>query len=270
MAICECTSRSIFIVTYSIIRPRNGKNIGAFDIVHALVKGYNLSYFFAAFLSFGGFFLIKQWGKISLTDLARHNRIEHDASLVHHDAEYEAEYAPCDVDDNLVDALISEARTPREGGSSLSAEDLARVRVRRERASPTLDAVHAEIARGEMAIAFGVFGGLNGAVDGIPARWLREWIQHERIPSDWKPTHTQGMQQTVKASGLIRNAMKRLNSQDVDIKEESDFVTGGTISDASSSNGDSLFNHGDAQESTPGTSDAGDDNSVYKKEESEY
>ena len=93
----------------------------------------------------------------------------------------------------------------------LSAVDTARARVRRERESPRkLSAVQAEVARGEMAIALGVFGGKNGSKDGIPVEWLKEWIRDERLPQGWKYTHTQGMCQSVRASTDIRNAMKAI------------------------------------------------------------
>jgi hypothetical protein len=44
-----------------------------------------------------------------------------------------------------------------EKRSRNDAEDVARARIRRENESPVLDILHAEIARGEMAIALGVW-----------------------------------------------------------------------------------------------------------------
>lgn len=211
------------------------------DIANALMAGYNLTWLFAWFLTVGGFILIRQWGTLCLSDMSRHNCVEHDASLVHHNAADEAEYAPCHIDDTLVHALCSEAKTPRDGGFALSAEDLARVRVRREKASPPLDAMHAEIARGEMAIAFGVFGGLNGAQDGIPVEWLKEWIRDERIPHGWKSTHSQGLMTTIKASGVIRAAMKKLAEADEDESENSQELTLDTVSDTASSEDESVY-----------------------------
>ena len=62
--------------------------------------------------------------------------------------------------------------------------------MQREKVSPPLDPMHAEIAHGEMTITLGLFGGLNGTQDGIPVEWLREWIRDERIPCGWKSTHS--------------------------------------------------------------------------------
>lgn len=181
---------------------------------------------------------------------------------MHQNADLEAEYAPSDIDEGLVSALCSDARTPceKEGGYALNAEDVARCRVRREKESPPLDSVHAEIARGEMAIALGVFGGLNGAEDGIPLEWLKEWIRDERMPQGWKPTHSQGLLQTVKTSSVIRKAMEALLvKQDRDEKEqeEENVLVIDAGSDTSSSNGDSLFSPRSQSflETTPLTSD---------------
>lgn len=213
------------------------------DIANALIAGYNLTWLFAWFLTIGGLILIRQWGRLCLSDLARHNCVEHDASLVHHNAADEAEYAPCHIDDTLVHALCSHAKTPRNGGYALNAEDLARIRVHREKISPPLDPMHAEIARGEMAIALGLFGGLNGAQDGIPVEWLREWFRDERIPRGWKSTHSQGFLATIKASGVIREAMKKFVQEEGDEleKEIAQELIIDTASDISSSTDETVY-----------------------------
>jgi hypothetical protein len=180
------------------------------DLVHGLKAGYHLSTFLAWFLTIGTYFLLWQFTRLSLSDIGRHNYIEHDASLAHQNTELEDEYAPCEVDDTLLAALCADAKTPGKGCARLSAVDIARARVRRETESPKLTPVHAEIARGEMAIALGVFGGKNGSKEGIPVEWLKEWIKDERLPQGWKFTHTQGMCETVRASADIRAAMKRM------------------------------------------------------------
>jgi hypothetical protein len=183
------------------------------DFAHALQEGYHLSAFLAWFLAIGSFLLLRQFGRISLGDLARHNYVEHDASLAHKDAEFQAEYAPCAVDNTLLVALLADAKTLGEGTFRMNAYDVARARVRRERESPVLDPVHAEIARGEMAIALGIFGGKNGSKDGVPIGWLKEWFGYERLPQGWKYTHKQGILKTIMASRDIRNAMKQLRKE---------------------------------------------------------
>lgn len=238
--------------------------------MHALTAGYHLSTFFAWFLTIGTYILLLQFGRISLNDLARHNHIEHDASLAHQNSEYEAEYAPCEVDDSLLAALCEDAKTPGRVSARLNSEDIARARVRRERESP-LDGVHAEVARGEMAIALGVFGGTNGSKEGIPVKWLKEWIKDERLPQGWNYTHTQGFFETIKTSGDIRSAMKRL----VEKQESSAIETvAKTVSDndspsASSSQG-SLFVASETQDTTPQTSDSEEDEEKASVMSAEY
>jgi len=237
--------------------PRNGKDIGMRDMVHALKAGYHLSTFFAWFLTFVGYMVLQQFGRISLGDLARHNHIEHDASLVHRDAELEAVYAPCEVDDSLLEAFCSDAWTSGIGGAQMSAKDVGRARVRRENETPVpLNGVRGEIARGEMAIALGVFGGEHGCV---PIKWFREWFKYERLPRGWKPTHTQGFRLTFKMSWAIRSAMKKINEEE---DEEDDEVA---LSESISSSEDSFFTSGAAEETTPPTSDGEDRVSLKEK-----
>jgi hypothetical protein len=233
------------------------------DVAHALQAGYHLSTFFAWFLSVVGFMvLLQQFGRICLGDLARHNHIEHNASLVHKDAEFEAVYAPCDVDDNLLEAFCSDVKELGTKEARMNAEGVARARIRRENESAEpLDGLHAELARGEMAIALGVFGGRNGARDGVLMKWLKEWFKHERLPRGWKPTHTQGIFLSIKMSMDIRNAMNRLAAEE----DVADDEMGMALSDSASSSGDSLFISGEVSETTPPTSDSEDGTPVKKK-----
>jgi len=79
---------------------------------------------------------------MSLKDLARHELLEHDASLAHTDAIEGKEYAPTVVDKLYLKLLIADAKD----GVGLTTEDIARARVRRESAyAKPLDPVHAAI-----------------------------------------------------------------------------------------------------------------------------
>lgn len=79
-----------------------------------------------------------------------------------------------------------------EAAFMLGLEDIARARVRREKEAGPLGRLQARIARGEIAIAFGVFATTIGDKVGIPADFLRTWILDERLPDGWKPTHKTG------------------------------------------------------------------------------
>lgn len=237
-------------------------------MAQALKAGYHLSTFFAWFLTIGTYFLLRQFTYLSLSDLARHNYIEHDASLAHQNTEIDGEYAPCDVDDSLLAALCDDATMPGKGCPRLNAVDIARARVRREKESPKLSSVQAEVARGEMAIALGVFGGKNGSKEGIPVTWLTEWIKDERLPQDWKSTHTQGMFETIKASGDIRDEMKRMTESQGEAALGSGAFSD-TLSDIDSSSNlsskGSLFFSGEMHKITPPISVADDERLAEKK-----
>jgi len=191
--------------------PRDGKNIGAWDLVRALKKGYNLSTVLAFILAFGSILILGQYKSVSLHDLARHNLIEHDASLAHGDDVDDDEYAPTKVDEELLAALCAEGG--KELPDRMTLKDAARIRLKREAECKTLDSVHAEIARGEIVIAIGVLGGKDAAKKGVPISTLHDWMQHERLPENWKPDHTQGLYQTYKMAKVVRQRMKAARAQ---------------------------------------------------------
>ncbi|KAG2134871.1 Chloroperoxidase [Suillus bovinus] len=196
--------------------PRDGKNIGPLDLARALKSGYNISSVLAYILSFGSLLLLGQYRSLSLSDLARHNLIEHNASLVHKDDRNGAEYAPTKVNKRLLEALCA------QGGKVLpdrmTLEDAAHIRVKREAECGQLDGVHAEIARGEIVIAIGVLGGKDAAKNGVTISALHEWLQHERLPAGWKPDHTQGLYQTYKMTKYVRDRMGEIKAQKPPVK----------------------------------------------------
>jgi hypothetical protein len=192
-------------------RPHDGKQLTAPILIHALEEGYGLSTALARFLVYGGILLLGQGGAFDLKDLARHNRIEHDASLVHDDTKGRDEYAPTTPDLSLVKNLLLQA----EDGHVLTAEDIARARVQRESQCPVLNGLHSEIAKGEMAVALDVFGQGKGDHQGVPLGMLREWLAEERLPEGWKPTHTQGLLQTIRTAREIRNMMVTLEDKEI-------------------------------------------------------
>jgi hypothetical protein len=187
-----------------------------FDLTFGLMAGYNLSFLLAFFLSIGGFFLLGRVRNVSLYEIGKHGAIEHDASLVHDDTPPGEKYAPIGIHAGLVKQLICDAKTGIEEGEGpeagdrrtlMDVSDVARARVRREKSSPVLDGLHAEIARGEMAIILGVWETRAGRNMGVPVEWMREWIGHERLPSGWRATHVQGLFDVVKRARSIRDAM---------------------------------------------------------------
>jgi len=155
---------------------------------------------------------------VSLKQIGKHNCIEHNASLVHDDCPNTEEYAPIQVVPALLDALVGERRSDEKkpdavtGDDLLEIEDVAKFRVRREKECGPVDNVHAEIARGEMAIALGMWEYKVGSHAGIRKDWLRDWLEHGRLPNGWRPTHSQGLLDTVRRSKKMRSMMAQMKA----------------------------------------------------------
>jgi hypothetical protein len=116
---------------YTVSSPHEGRGIRLTQLVGALQDAYNISLVLAYFLSLTGFIACGSgwlWNRtLDLRQLALHNQLEHDASLVHADAAPGARYAPSAVDPRLLQAFIASAP---EGGVDYDA--LVRYRTRRE------------------------------------------------------------------------------------------------------------------------------------------
>lgn len=222
--------------------PRDGKCITPPVLIHALREGYHLSYPLAWFLTHGGFYLIGQRRKrICLHDLSRHNCIEHNASLVHPDVHYRDEYAPIDMHLHMLEDLMRYSKD----GVLMTPDDVARCRVAREAeyAIP-MDKIHAEIARGEMAIVLQLFNNPDNIsppssqrpslltrircalastplpppppapLPGIPNHMLRVWMHEERLPDGWMPYHRVGLLHTIRMATRLRRSMRALVNEE--------------------------------------------------------
>ncbi len=191
-------------------RPRDGKQLNGTIITRALEEGYGLSGVLAHVLVTGGIALLAQLGSFGLNDLARHNRIEHNASLVHDDTKDRDEYAPISPNPTLIRQFLEQVKD----GQFVTVEDVARARVWRESQCPGLHQFQAEIARGEMAIALGLFSQpVSNNKQGIPIDLLRVWFSEERLPDGWRPTHRQGLFETIRMSRQLYDEMKKIREK---------------------------------------------------------
>lgn len=141
---------------------------------------YNFTKPLAYLLALSGVFLCGDGRTVDLDHLARHNVIEHDASLSRQDTQPPNDYSPIPADPSLVDQLMRVS--PK---TFLVLEDLAVARVIRESQAVggPLSSLHAEIARAESGLILQVFGGDNTQVDkGV----LRAWLMDGRLPGYWK------------------------------------------------------------------------------------
>lgn len=202
----------------SSISPRDGKKISAWQIVQGLKSCYGLTTPFAMFLSYTTFVVLRHFGRMNLYDIGKHGVVEHNASLIHHDTPPGETYAPIEIDRKLLAEFVKDAGTEVEveveapSGEKevqkqtlITTEDVGRARVRREKDSP-LDAIHAEVARGEVAIIMGVWETKTEKVTGTRIDWLERWLGEERLPEGWRPTKAMGLFDTMKRAKAIKKA----------------------------------------------------------------
>jgi len=199
--------------------PHDGKDITLRQLIHAMTEVFNLSTPLAVVLAVGGVILCGSVMKLSLTlhDLALHNRIEHDASLVHDNAHKGDKYAPTPVDPVLVDRLMDEA----EAEDELTADFFGKMRAQREAEalSKPLNFIHANFARGESALILTTLGHAHPGDDGdmthraVSVNSVRDFLGKEKLPDGWvKSKETIGLLAVAKLSGKIQKATKANSS----------------------------------------------------------
>ncbi|KAF8519981.1 Cloroperoxidase [Hysterangium stoloniferum] len=195
--------------------PRSGRDITPQDLLTALQhpNTYRISAPLSWVLVYGGLFLIGNLGfkikPITLHELARHNCIEHDASVVHLNTNPGHKFAP--IETNQV--LLKDFLKP----DSIAIEHVVQRRVELEDASP-LDALHQEIARGEWALVLDIFG--KKSKEKIATRFLQTWLKDNRFSEGWMPTHQQTLFATVRRSSDIRRRMNEFRKEYLKTPEE--------------------------------------------------
>ncbi|KAG1751766.1 Chloroperoxidase [Suillus lakei] len=185
--------------------PRNGQNIGLWHLICAVQEVYNLSFILAALLAMTGILLCGHAFCLDLDALAIHNKIEHDASLVHANASGQ-QRAPTKVDPELLKSFLSYA-DPRRG---MSLYDLAQVRISREaQLSHPLDLIHSQIGAGEAALCWLLLKEDSGR---IPSSTLLQWYGEERLPDNWaRPRHVIGLLNARAKAVEVANIMSSLD-----------------------------------------------------------
>ncbi|OCH93286.1 Cloroperoxidase [Obba rivulosa] len=187
--------------------PHDGRFISQTDLIRAMRQGYNISLPLAAFLTWGSFSLLMQFKDLSLGDLARHNCIEHNSSLVHADTYANREYAPTRPVAEYMARLLEFS----SDGHVMTFHDFIKARARRDAESAVpLAPVHAEITRGEISMVVGIFGRQN---ETVPLSWLQQWWMEERFPNDFLPDHEQTLLRTVLTSRRVKSQVAQLGHQ---------------------------------------------------------
>ena len=88
-------------------------------------------------------------------------------------------------------------------------EDFMKARVDREdQLEKPLDAIHAQVGQGEVAVAWLVMKDDNGK---IPLDRLRQWWGEERLPDNWtKPRRTVGLFEARGKADDVADGMRKL------------------------------------------------------------
>lgn len=157
-------------------------------------------------MSFGGTFLCGRYFKINLGDLARHNYLEHDASLTHANATPGSLYAPVSVDQELLQHLLDVSKNH----NVLSINDLVAVRAARNATlSRPLSQFHTSISQLEVALTVQTLGDENGD---IPKEFIREWFGEQRLPQGWfKPRTVIGLWNATRIAKMIGRAIEKMS-----------------------------------------------------------
>ena len=162
----------------------------ATQLITAIEQRYKLDGAFSRILTYGG--LAKcghrdgwSW-KLDLHDLAKHNVIEHDGSLVHDDAAPGQTFAPTGVDRVLVRQLLGASSR----ADALTLQDLCHAQVLRQASSGPISSVLKSISKGEVALLYKTFGVKQGRESGegevlVPKSHVEQWLGQERLPADW-------------------------------------------------------------------------------------
>ncbi|KAH9918201.1 Cloroperoxidase [Epithele typhae] len=218
--------------------PHDGRNISLSQLVSAVQHVYGISLPFASILSLGG--LVKCGHRsgfglvLDLHDLAKHNVIEHDASLVHADTQPGETFAPTAVDPALLARLLATT-----SGDALSLEDLCRAQVARHAESPPLNSVQSFVSKGELSLIHDVFGVApepDAKAEGssltpiastsksaneelvVPKEWLAVFMGQDRLPEDWHgPFRTVGVHDTISHAKQIGALEAKLASHDAPV-----------------------------------------------------
>lgn len=185
--------------------PRNGRKITGHILEKALMDGFNLSKPIATSLAWGAVVALGQVGTFSLHDLARHNCIEHDASITHPNICKTDEYAPIHSHPVLMASFL---RNARRDSNVFGVEEFSRARIRRE-AEPgaKIDGIQQLVARGEIALVLQIFGNENFEV---PYETLKYWWWEQRLPDGWIPSRQSTAVRTVQLAMELTETMNRL------------------------------------------------------------
>jgi len=172
-----CPGISI-LLNHGYLTPANKHDrIKLGELIGALVKCFNLSWFHAAFLSILTVLLCGKGLSVSIWELGTHGPIEHDGSITRYDHAVGDSLNP---DDRLIDEFLN-MRDHSPHPVSLSDYALCRSELEAFARSP-LSLKARMTALGEVGLLYSIFGNKKDFIDSSS---LESIYRHERLPRDW-------------------------------------------------------------------------------------
>jgi hypothetical protein len=179
--------------------PRDGKEINPDELKKNLMSVYGLTFALATGLVESGWqkcgkFVAGKKVPVEWHEFAKHNAIEHDASLAHADTAVGEQFAPTTTDQGLLQDLLSRSAD----GQFLQMEDFAQVRVEREDALAVPLGKGGQLAaRGETALILSRFGDEHK----VAVSDVQTFLGESRLPDNYTgPTSLAGF---VKAGIMV-------------------------------------------------------------------
>jgi len=198
--------------------PRDGRNVSVIQLVQAIRDVYHFSWLLALMLAAVGVIACGNGWTVNLHDLAKHNIIEHDGSMVHRDSPSETPFASVAVDRSLLYGMLRISPLP-----TLSLEDFAAVRALRDATlRRPLSKIHARIAYSEAILAFLVLSTqdqqrrTNQNVDDkvVPKSFLEDWLGEEKLPNGWmRPLRAIGILEVSRETSKFRDMVRRAHTR---------------------------------------------------------
>ncbi|PLW05579.1 hypothetical protein PCASD_23970 [Puccinia coronata f. sp. avenae] len=172
------SNRISILVNHGYLTPANKHDrIKLGELINALVKGFNLSWFHAAFLSIITVLLCGKGLSVSISELGTHGQIEHDGSITRYDYAVGDSLNP---DERLIDEFLNKGERPHP--VSLSDYALRRSELAAFARRP-LSLKTRMTALGEVGLIFSIFGNKKDYIDSTS---LENIYRYERLPRDWK------------------------------------------------------------------------------------
>jgi hypothetical protein len=215
------------LANHSYITPKSAEEkVPFYKWIPAIKHCYNVTWANAAFLTFMATTLCGNLWAVSLRDLGKHGRVEHDASITRYDFNTGEDYR------NPSPSRISSFLSSCQRSAWVTLQDYALRRCEIESMMQPPTTLWQRLIQfwwtpflgyGEVALTMRIFGGdqKQDAKDGMMIRrdWLEEWFTYERLPQDWnRPAEPFGINKTIDVGKDLKARMAELRIKNAQLE----------------------------------------------------